>query len=99
MREKIIDAIEKMQLLAFTYKGLERIVEPHTLGVNTKDNTVLSAYQVEGESETRDVPCWGLFTIDKISDLNILDETFSEPRFEEGFKRDSERMKKIIAEL
>lgn len=99
MKTKIDTAIQHKNLLEFTYKNLTRIVEPHTLGVNLKDNEVLSAYQVDGESDSIQIPGWGLFAISKISNLNILDETFDEPRFAEGFKQNSERMKIIISEL
>lgn len=99
MRTKINTAIKNKNLLEFTYKERTRIVEPHTLGINLKDNEVLSAYQVDGESDSIEIPNWGLFSISKISDLKILDETFDQPRFSKGFNRDSNRMKKIICEL
>jgi len=99
MKTKIDTAIQNKNLLQFTYKNLTRIVEPHTLGVNLKDNEVLSAYQVDGESDSIQIPGWGLFTISKVSNLKILDETFDEPRFAERFNRNSDRMKKIISEL
>lgn len=99
MKIKIKTAILNKNLLEFTYKNRIRIVEPHTLGVNLKDNEVLSAYQVDGESDSIKIPDWGLFSVEKITNIEILDETFEEPRFAEGFKRNSDRMKKIIAEL
>lgn len=99
MKTKIDTAIQHKNLLEFTYKNLTRIVEPHTLGVNLKDNEVLSAYQVDGESDSIEIPGWGLFSITKISNVKILAGTFDEPRFAEGFKRNSDRMKKIISEL
>lgn len=98
MRSKICEAIENQNLLEFSYKERIRLVEPHTLGINLKDNEVLSAYQVGGESDSIEIPNWGLFTILKISNLKIMAETF-EPRFVEGYKRDSIRMKTIIREL
>lgn len=99
MKNKICAAIENKYLLEFNYKERIRIVEPHTLGINLKDNEVLSAYQIDGESDSIEIPDWGLFTISKISDLKILDGTFDNPRFSEGFKRDSTKMKTIICEL
>ena len=99
MDTEIIDAIENKKLLEFTYKGLTRIVEPHTLGINLKDNKMLSAFQIDGESDSIKIPDWGLFSTEKISNLKVLDETFDNPRFVEGFKRNSSRMKKIITEL
>ena len=99
MENLICTAIENKNLLEFRYKDKIRIVEPHTLGINLKDNEVLSAYQIDGESDTIKIPDWGLFTISKISNLKILDKTFYEPRFSEGYNRNSSRMKEIICEL
>jgi predicted DNA-binding transcriptional regulator YafY len=99
MRTKICTAIKNKNLLEFTYKERTRIVEPHTLGINLKDNEVLSAYQIDGKSDSIEIPDWGLFTISKISNLKILNNTFDNPRFSEGFNRNSSRMKTIFCEL
>jgi predicted DNA-binding transcriptional regulator YafY len=99
MRHKIIQAIENKNLLEFSYKDRIRIVEPHTLGINLSNNEVLSAFQVDGESDSIKIPDWGLFTVSKISNLKILDIVFENPRVIEGFKRDSSKMKNIICEL
>lgn len=99
IKDKIIQAIENKNLLEFDYKDRIRIVEPHTLGINLKNNEVLSAYQIDGESDSIEIPDWGLFTISKISNLKILDDIFENPRTVEGFKRDSSKMKTIICEL
>jgi predicted DNA-binding transcriptional regulator YafY len=99
MKDTICKAIKNKNLLEFSYKNMTRIVEPHTLGINLKDNTVLSAYQIDGESESIDIPDWGLFSISKINNLKILDDTFDQPRFLEDYNRDSNRMKIISCEL
>ena len=99
MRTEICTAIKNKNLLEFKYKERTRIVEPHTLGINLKDNEVLSAYQVDSESDSIEIPDWGLFSISKISSLKILGETFDQPRFFEGFNRNSSKMKTIICEL
>lgn len=97
MKQKIIDAINNRNLLAFMYNGHYRIAEPHTFGVSGKGNNSLSAYQVHGSSDKGIVPDWKLFTIEKISGLEILEEVFSGTR--PGYRRRDSRMVRIYAEL
>lgn len=97
MNQKIIEAIENYYILEFDYNGHHRIVEPHTYGVNHKGNEILAAYQIEGTSDKGDVPVWKQFTTDKISNLKVLNETFSGTR--NGYKRGDSRMDEIYAEL
>lgn len=97
MNDIIIEAIESRKLLDFYYKNHHRIVEPHTFGISSKRNESLSAFQIDGTSERNNVPDWGLFTIDKIVDLKILNESFvgTRPKYT---KKDS-RMIEIYKEL
>ncbi len=94
---QIIEAIENRKLLEFTYDGYFRIVEPHTAGISRTGKDSLSAYQTEGDSNRGSVPCWGQFTVSKIENLQILDETFSGMR--QGYTRGDSRMDEIFAEL
>lgn len=82
MKNIIKEAIANKQLLEFVYKDEQRIVEPYTFGITTKGNDVLSGYQVDGESTSSDELGWRLFTLDKIGDLKLLDNTFSGDRDE-----------------
>lgn len=72
-------------------------MEPHTFGVSSKGNENLSAFQIDGTSESIVVPDWGLFTIDKIVDLKILNESFvgTRPKYTKG----DSRMVEIYCEL
>lgn len=97
MNQVIINAVENYNLLEFSYKGHHRIVEPHTYGVNHKGNETLVAYQIDGTSDEGDVPDWKQFTIEKISNLHVLDETFTSTR--KGYKKGDSRMDEIYAEL
>ena len=73
MNEIITDAIRNQKGLQFSYHGTLRVVEPHTFGKSKKNNDVLSAYQVGGESDTLDTG-WKLFLISDISNLSAGDE-------------------------
>lgn len=97
MNDIIIEAIKNRKLLEFYYKNHYRIVEPHTFGISSKGNENLSAFQIDGTSERNNVPDWGLFTIDKIVALKILNENFvgTRPKYTKG----DSRMVEIFAEL
>lgn len=97
MGDKIIEAIENRKLLEFFYKDHYRVVEPHTFGVSSKGNDNLSGFQIDGTSESIVVPDWGLFTIDKIVNLKILNQTFegTRPKYAKG----DSRMIEIYKEL
>jgi len=97
MNDIIIEAIENRKLLEFFYKDHYRVVEPHTFGVSSKGNENLSAFQIDGTSERNNVPDWGLYTIDKIVNLKILNENFvgTRPKYTKG----DSRMIEIFAEL
>lgn len=73
MNEMIMEAIRSWKKLQFAYDGELRVVEPHTFGKSKRDNDVLSAYQVGGESSTADIG-WKLFLLEKIENLSIGDE-------------------------
>ena len=68
-------AIEETRLIRLRYKNKDRIVEPHDYGVH--NGTVkLFAYQVGGSSSHR-LPNWRWMEEDLISDIQLLNQTFS----------------------
>jgi predicted DNA-binding transcriptional regulator YafY len=73
--------IRECRLLQFNYDGETRVVEPHQLAYNKKDNIALSAYWVHGYSESGDTSNrWRDYLVDKLSAIVVLDEHFSGPR-------------------
>lgn len=97
MNQLIIDAINSLKKLSFAYHGNYKIVEPHTYGLDKNNEERLSAYQVEGDSESGKPIGWKFFKVDEIESLEILSEEFSGP--EMGYKRGDSRIARIIAEL
>jgi len=97
MEEIICKAIKGKQILQFHYEGGIRIVEPHLLGEKTSGNIALSAYQIRGYSESRSVPFWRNYLLDKITDLEILDETFNSTR--DGYNPNDKTMETIICKI
>lgn len=71
----ICDAIEKRQVLEFSYKGSRRRVEPHLLGYDSDGDLTLSAWQLSGTQ-----PGWRNFHASKLSGLSTAGETFSGAR-------------------
>lgn len=62
-------AIRKRRLIRLVYDGRDRIAEPHDYGI--QDGAVrLLAYQVEPPA------AWRLFSVSKITDCALLEDTF-----------------------
>lgn len=95
--DKIIEAVENRFMLDFYYDGYHRVVEPHTIGISKTGKEMLSAYQTDGDSNRGNVPCWGQFSVSKIENLQVLDDSFSGTR--SGYTRGDSRMNEIFAEL
>lgn len=74
---EICDAIKQRRLLQFSYDGHQRVVIPAAHGQHaTTHNPVLRAYQVSGSSASRVPPFWSMFTVTKMSNVLVLDESF-----------------------
>jgi len=97
MNQSISTAINNKNLISFVYKNLPRVVEPHAYGETKDGGERLRAYQVDGQSESRSVPCWGLFKIEEMENINVLTDTFDGP--ETGYSRGDKAMSLIYAEL
>jgi predicted DNA-binding transcriptional regulator YafY len=96
MLQTIIDAIRDKQQLSFTYDGLLRLVEPHTVGLSTAGNQVMRCFQVGG-SHRKAGHDWDLVKLEKIVALTVTGEHFAGPR--PGYKRGDGAMSTIYAEL
>ena len=68
-------AIEQKRLMRFNYKDKLRIVEPHDYGIR-KGSVKLFGYQVAGLS-SEPLPNWRWALVNSISDLDLLNRTFS----------------------
>ena len=95
MNPTINNAIKEKKLLTFSYKGVLRTVEPHTFGMDKKNNLVLSAWQLKGKPG--DTPDWRLYLHGNIIFLQALSTTFQGAR--PGYVRNDSRMMTIYAQL
>ncbi len=97
MNNTIITAIKNRTVLALTYKGVARQVEPHAYGHATTGNDLLRCYQVSG-GHTSDKPHdWDLLIVSEISALSDTGRTFAGARPE--YRRGDKAMSTIYAEL
>lgn len=96
MKDKICLAIKNRKLIQFSYKEMQRIVEPHCCGVSKQGNDSVRAFQIEGESET-DLNEWKLFTLSKMESLEILERCFSDPR--EGYSKGDKDLIEIYCDF
>ena len=100
LKRTIVDAIRGHKVLQIDYhdpRGFRR-VEPHACGVNRRGNDVVRVFQVCGPSRsgTR-VNYWKMMRIDRIRDLQVLDDRFERPR--PDYRPGDAHMVKICAEL
>lgn len=96
MLNTIISAIKNKQFISFTYSGLERVAEPHAVGLSKAGNDVLCCYQTEGRHITSGHE-WDLCTLSKISNLSLTGTYFESAR--PAYKKGDKRMSPIYAEL
>ena len=80
MNRLICDAIGARRLLRFVYEGYERIVEPHLYGINAASHEALSAWIVEGWSQSSPEAGWRNYLVTDMQDVQVLTEPFPGPR-------------------
>ena len=97
MRQTICDAIAARRLLAFSYEGFERIVEPHRCGHNTAGHDALLAWLVRGYSGSGAAPGWRTYLLSQMRILRALEETFVSPR--PGYNPADGSMRLVYCEL
>ena len=90
-------AIGNLQLISFSYLGHDRVVEPHTYGVDKNGHRALCAYQVRGSSRSDRVPVWRFFHESDMQFVSVLQETFEGPR--NGYIKGDRRFSTIHCEL
>jgi predicted DNA-binding transcriptional regulator YafY len=77
--------------------ALQRIIEPHLVGVNKTGNTILVAYQVSGGSVSGEAPQWRQYDLNHIDSCESQGTKFKEPR--PGYNAGDKRMKQVLFAL
>jgi hypothetical protein len=76
----LAESVRERRVIAFSYNGHARTVEPHALGRATDDQPALLAWQTSGGSSTESPPGWRVFLVAEIVDLKATAEVFAGPR-------------------
>lgn len=99
MNQTVINAINNMEILSFTYESNPRVVEPHAYGMDSDgdDFDLLRAYQVGGYSSSGRLPKWRLFEVSEIHNLSPTGDKFNGAR--PGYHRNDQIMDRIYAQL
>lgn len=79
-------------LLGFSYRRVQRWVEPHAFGMQHNGNEAMCAWQVSGGSGDG----YRLYLLNEISEL-VIGDRFDGPR--PGYQRGDQRFSAIFAEL
>jgi hypothetical protein len=72
----VCEAIRTRSRLEFDYQGKHRVVEPYCHGVSTRDEEVMRAVQVGGQSTSRKFGFGKLWYVKDMENARILDEQF-----------------------
>lgn len=90
-------AIKEHYIVTFLYDGCRRTVEPFLIGTTTRGNLSLRGFQISGESNSRKVPAWRIFHLEKITDLCLTNEMFDGLRPE--FNPNDKHMREVYVYL
>ncbi len=91
------ELIDAREVIVFEYDGLPRRAEPATYGINSKGNIVLRACLVDGQSKTRTLPCWELYSVSKMVNTGATGQHFKDFTVA-GYKRNDSQIATIWAE-
>lgn len=93
----LIEAIKNKKLIDFYYEDKPiRKAAPHAIYISSKGKKNLDAYQYDGYSDRGNLPAWRIFTLEKMENIILLDEKFTEI---DDYKTDSERYINFIFKI
>jgi hypothetical protein len=96
-QELALQALARGVCLSLRYDGLPRIVEVHTVGITQANRPAMSAFQVDGQSDSGPIPDWRLFCFDECFEVALTDLPARPPRPE--YKKGAKQFVRIIAEF
>jgi hypothetical protein len=92
-----VAAIDQGVCLSFTYEGLHRVTEVHTVGITTAFRPAASVWQIDGQSSTPPIPDWRLFYFDECFDVALTNVPSIAPRSE--YKKGAKQFRSIDREI
>lgn len=98
MDSLICTAIGNKQIITFEYEQELRIVEPYRVGISTKQNKVLRAFQLKNSNKPNEKPDWRLFDLSRIRRIQLLPDYYTNLRTGYGFE-DKQMIRPYICEV
>lgn len=86
MQSLLCNAIAERKIITFSYKGGRRTVEPHMVAFNTQGKLTLSAWFLQGASDSKESQGWRAYLLEEISGISVSEQRFSTSR--PGYQRD-----------
>lgn len=96
-RTLAITALQRGVCLSLRYHGYPRVVDVHTVGITQADRPAMSAFQIEGQSESQPVRQWRLLCFDECFDVALSDRKSTAPH--PDYKKGAKQFKRIDAEF
>ncbi|MBX4938647.1 hypothetical protein [Rhizobium binae] len=96
-RTLALSALRANVCLMLTYDGLPRLVEIHTVGTTTAGRPAMSAFQVDGQTNTLPIQDWRLFCFDECFNVALSKLPSRAPRLE--YKKGAKQFSIIDAEV
>lgn len=75
----IASAIRNKQRIEIFYNGGWRLIEVYAIGINTRGNAIIDAYQLSGSTNSRNAE-FKTFLVNNIENVRITDQTFETPK-------------------
>ena len=94
----VVQAVKDRRCIAIRYRQQKeiRVIEPHAVYTNERDEIVVDGYQTRGFSASgRPAPFWRPYRIKKITAISVLKENFT-PRTAEGFTDGKKRYQRNL---
>ncbi|MFH1711904.1 MAG: WYL domain-containing protein [Patescibacteria group bacterium] len=92
--ELLKTAIQERRFVNFHYEDKPiRKAAPHAIYYSTADHLNLDVFQYGGYSKTGSLPDWRNFTLDKIRNVELLDENFE---IANGYKPSSSKYSRYV---
>ncbi len=96
-KSQLIQAINNRNLINFTYDNRPiRSAAPHAIYISSANNECLDAFQYDGYSKSGNLPAWRNFKLEKINNLEILEEKFD---IADGYKSHSSKYNNYIHKI
>jgi hypothetical protein len=92
-----IRAVREGVCLNFRYHDCRRVVGVFTVGITHADRPAMSAWQIDGQSDSKTIPDWSTFCFDECFDVALSDRPA--PATAPDYRKGAKQFKRIDAEI